>query len=90
VASRGIATQSAEPASAGNGPVKAIDYPSSPADWGKTCASVPLQDNPWWKLDLRSIYHITGVSVTVSTCCQEQLNGAEIRIGLRNDTHNQR
>uniref|UniRef100_A0A8C6KV46 Fucolectin tachylectin-4 pentraxin-1 domain-containing protein n=1 Tax=Nothobranchius furzeri TaxID=105023 RepID=A0A8C6KV46_NOTFU len=62
-----------------------------PQHSGTTCASVPTQDDPWWRVDLMSIYHITAVSVfSEQHCCQEQLDGAEIRIGLRNDTNNHR
>ncbi|XP_044038965.1 uncharacterized protein LOC122869752 isoform X2 [Siniperca chuatsi] len=86
VALRGVATQSAEPASAATAPHMANDdYPL------ETCASVPLQDNPWWQLDLRSIYRITAVSIiSIGDCCSEELNRAEVRIGLRNDNSNQR
>ncbi|XP_073331683.1 uncharacterized protein [Pagrus major] len=88
VALRGKATQSAEPASSTTAPNMAIDR--NPVNYfQETCASVPLQDNPWWRLDLRSIYRITAVSV-VSDCCSKELNGAEVRIGLKNDTSNQR
>uniref|UniRef100_A0A3Q3A8H1 Fucolectin tachylectin-4 pentraxin-1 domain-containing protein n=1 Tax=Kryptolebias marmoratus TaxID=37003 RepID=A0A3Q3A8H1_KRYMA len=91
VAPRGRATQSAEPASAEMNPDMANDHYRNPRDSGKTCASVPMQDNPWWQLDLMSIYYITAVSViSVEHCCHKQLNGAEIRIGLRNETDNQR
>ncbi|XP_038586833.1 uncharacterized protein LOC119911929 [Micropterus salmoides] len=90
VAPRGVATQSGRPASAATAPQMAIDEDSG-KDPQSTCASVPLQDNPWWQLDLRSIYKITAVSVTsISDCCSEELDGAEIRIGLKNDTSNQR
>ncbi|XP_038556394.1 fucolectin-like [Micropterus salmoides] len=90
VALRGVATQSGEPASAATAPQMAIDEDSG-KDPQSTCASVPLQDNPWWQLDLRSIYKITAVSVTsISDCCSQELDGAEIRIGLKNDTSNQR
>ncbi|XP_039678937.1 uncharacterized protein LOC120573323 isoform X2 [Perca fluviatilis] len=89
VAPRGIATQSAQPASAETAPSKAIDENPGPEAPRDTCASVPLQDNPWWQLDLRSIYRISNVSIT-SDCCSENLTGAEIHIGLRNDTKNQR
>ncbi|KAK5623341.1 hypothetical protein CRENBAI_015620 [Crenichthys baileyi] len=68
----------------------AIDSYLNPRDPGKTCASVPLQNDPWWRVDLRSIYHITSVSISTTQCCQEQLNGAEIRIGLGDDAGNQR
>lgn len=91
VAPRGRATQSAEPASAGTGPELAIDCYSNPTDCKKTCASVPTQDNPWWQLDLMSIYHITGVSVIgVDLCCPDQMDGAQILVGLGDDTNNQR
>ncbi|XP_045919928.1 uncharacterized protein LOC123979864 [Micropterus dolomieu] len=90
VAPRGVATQSGEPDSAATAPQMAIDEDTG-KDPQSTCASVPLQDNPWWQLDLRTIYKITAVSVTsISACCSEELDGAEIRIGLKNDTSNQR
>uniref|UniRef100_A0A8C6NM07 Fucolectin tachylectin-4 pentraxin-1 domain-containing protein n=1 Tax=Nothobranchius furzeri TaxID=105023 RepID=A0A8C6NM07_NOTFU len=91
VAPRGRAAQSAGPASVATGPEMAIDSYKDPQHSGTTCASVPTQDDPWWRVDLMSIYHITAVSVfSEQHCCQEQLDGAEIRIGLRNDTNNHR
>uniref|UniRef100_A0A3Q2D301 Fucolectin tachylectin-4 pentraxin-1 domain-containing protein n=1 Tax=Cyprinodon variegatus TaxID=28743 RepID=A0A3Q2D301_CYPVA len=90
VAPRGRATQSAEPLSVETDPSMAIDSYRNPTELEKTCASVPMQDDPWWRLDLRSIYHITSVSITVTQCCHEQLNGAEIRVGLREDIGNHR
>ncbi|XP_042368626.1 uncharacterized protein LOC121962436 [Plectropomus leopardus] len=89
VALRGVAMQSAPPASAAAAPLMAIDEHPGPSYANETCASVPLQDNPWWQLDLRSIYRITAVSI-ISNGNSEELNGAEVRIGLRNDTSNQR
>uniref|UniRef100_A0A8C6KUZ1 Fucolectin tachylectin-4 pentraxin-1 domain-containing protein n=1 Tax=Nothobranchius furzeri TaxID=105023 RepID=A0A8C6KUZ1_NOTFU len=87
----GRAAQSAGPASVATGPEMAIDSYKDPQHSGTTCASVPTQDDPWWRVDLMSIYHITAVSVfSEQHCCQEQLDGAEIRIGLRNDTNNHR
>ena len=69
----------------------AIDELPGPTDNLETCASVALQDNPWWQLDLRSIYRITAVSILSSgDCCSEQLNGVEVRIGLSKDVTNQR
>ncbi|XP_037615503.1 uncharacterized protein LOC119482155 [Sebastes umbrosus] len=91
LAQRGTATQSAEPASAETAPRKAVDERPGPKQSRETCASVPMRNNPWWRLDLRSIYRITAVSIiSVGDCCSEELNGAEIRIGLRSDTSNQR
>ncbi|CAK6977581.1 uncharacterized protein LOC121889964 [Scomber scombrus] len=69
----------------------AIDESPGSRGTKNTCASVPLQDNPWWRVDLRSIYRITGVAIfSLGDCCSEELNHAEIRIGFRNDTNNQR
>ncbi|XP_023271097.1 uncharacterized protein LOC111661679 [Seriola lalandi dorsalis] len=57
----------------------------------ETCTSVPLQHSPWWQVDLGSIYHITALSVnSFGDCCPEQLDGAEVYIGLKNDTNNHR
>ncbi|KAF3837322.1 hypothetical protein F7725_004786 [Dissostichus mawsoni] len=89
VAPRGIATLSSAPASVENSQDMAIDEHPGPTDALETCASVALQDNPWWQLDLRSIYRITAVSILSSgDCCSEQLNGAEVRIGLSKDKYN--
>ncbi|KAI9546284.1 hypothetical protein NQZ68_028700 [Dissostichus eleginoides] len=91
VAPRGIATLSSAPASVENSQDMAIDEHPGPTDNLETCATVALQDNPWWQLDLRSIYRITAVSILSSgDCCSEQLNGAEVRIGLSKDVTNQR
>lgn len=91
VAARGVATQSAEPASDATGPRMAINYYSNPNSTEENCASVPKQDNPWWRLDLMSIYRITAVSVvSAGDCCSEELDRAEVRIGLRDDTSNPR
>lgn len=90
VAPRGLATQSAEPVSNTTAPHLAIDEHSG-QNPHETCASVPMQDNPWWQLDLSSIYRITAVSIiSIGDCCSEELDRAEIRIGLRKDTSNQR
>ncbi|KAL7374933.1 hypothetical protein ABVT39_009345 [Epinephelus coioides] len=89
VSLRGVATQSAEPTSASTTPDKAIDEHPGPSYPQETCASVSLQDNPWWQLDLKSIYRITVVSI-ISNGRSEELDGAEVRIGLRSNTSNQR
>nr|XP_046237588.1 uncharacterized protein LOC124055038 [Scatophagus argus] len=87
VAPRGVATQSAEPASQATAPHMGIDeYPQSEYPQ-ETCASVPQQDNPWWQLDLMYIYRITAVSVIGVA---EELNGAEVYVGLRNDANSKR
>ncbi|KAK5848246.1 hypothetical protein PBY51_005877 [Eleginops maclovinus] len=91
VAPRGIPTLSSAPASVESTPNMAIDVFPGPWYAYETCASVALQDNPWWQLDLRSIYRITAVSIlSAGDCCSGQLNGAEVRIGLSKDVSNQR
>ncbi|KAJ4949215.1 hypothetical protein JOQ06_020733 [Pogonophryne albipinna] len=91
VAPRGIPTLSSAPASTQTSQHMAIDAHPGPRYALETCASVALQDNPWWQLDLRNIYRITAVSILSSGgCCSEQLNGAEVRIGLSKDVTNQR
>lgn len=91
VATVGIAEQSSEPVSKATAPEMAIDGIPGLKNPKVTCASVPLQDNPWWRVDLRSIYRIIAVSViSIGDCCSEELNGAEVRIGLSEETNNQR
>nr|XP_033962441.1 uncharacterized protein LOC117464019 [Pseudochaenichthys georgianus] len=91
VAPRGIAALSSAPASVETSQHMAVDEHPGPTDALETCASVALQDNPWWRLDLRNIYRITAVSILSSgDCCSEQLNGAEVRIGLSMRVTNQR
>ncbi|KAM7366471.1 hypothetical protein PAMP_015909 [Pampus punctatissimus] len=86
IAPRGIAKQSSEPVSGATAPEMAIDEQP-----GSTCASVPPEDNPWWRVDLRSVYRITAVSVfSIEGCCSEELNRAEVRIGFREEIDNQR
>uniref|UniRef100_A0A3B4UPZ1 Fucolectin tachylectin-4 pentraxin-1 domain-containing protein n=1 Tax=Seriola dumerili TaxID=41447 RepID=A0A3B4UPZ1_SERDU len=92
----GTATQSAnsdseEPTPAAAAPHLAIDQDRAPMSFEETCTSVPLQHSPWWQVDLGSIYHITALSVnSFRDCCPEQLDGAEVHIGLKNDTNNHR
>lgn len=91
VAPRGVATQSPGPTSEATAPNQALSYSPNPNNTRESCVTVPLQDNPWWQLDLRGIYRITAVSViSAGDCCSEELNGAEVRIGFRNDTSNPR
>uniref|UniRef100_A0A3B3UD12 Fucolectin tachylectin-4 pentraxin-1 domain-containing protein n=1 Tax=Poecilia latipinna TaxID=48699 RepID=A0A3B3UD12_9TELE len=43
--------------------------------------------NPWWRVDLLDSYVITQIIVTNrGDCCEERINGAEIRIGNSNQT----
>ncbi|XP_028281488.1 uncharacterized protein LOC114448621 isoform X2 [Parambassis ranga] len=60
--------------------------------WGDgICTHTGHDQNPWWRLDLLDTYKINTVTITNrQDCCDERLNGAEIRIGniLTNDGNN--
>uniref|UniRef100_A0A087Y3U5 Si:ch211-215k15.4 n=1 Tax=Poecilia formosa TaxID=48698 RepID=A0A087Y3U5_POEFO len=44
--------------------------------------------NPWWRVDLLDSYVITQIIVTNrGDCCEERINGAEIRIGNSNQSN---
>ncbi|XP_075039887.1 uncharacterized protein LOC142099864 isoform X2 [Mixophyes fleayi] len=50
------------------------------------CASTEVEYEPWWTLDLRSNHIIFSVAVTNRRdCCAQDLNGAEIHIGNKED-----
>ncbi|XP_043100880.1 uncharacterized protein LOC122349023 [Puntigrus tetrazona] len=70
---------------------RAIDSnPDFMQPWS-TCSSTDIQTNPWWRLDLGSVYRVNRVVVTNRIdCCPERINGAEIHIGnsLENDGNN--
>lgn len=90
MASRGVATQSGESAYNETAPHLATDNRKN-RNSSKTCASVSQQDNPWWQLDMRSLYCITAVSiVSAMNKSSEELNLAEVHIGARDDTNNTR
>lgn len=90
VANWGMATQSAESAYKETAPHLATGYYNNPNS-SQTCISVSQQDNPWWQLDMRSLYYITAVSVvSAMDNSSEELNLAEIHIGVRDDTNNPR
>jgi len=47
-----------------------------------SCTATPIQDDPWWRLDLLDQYVVTSITITNrKDCCPERLDGAEIRIG---------
>ncbi|XP_044858360.1 uncharacterized protein LOC123362109 isoform X4 [Mauremys mutica] len=81
VALEGVASQSSIYDKYGN-PGNAIDgSPSSDYLQGK-CSHTDLDINPWWTLDLRAKVQVFRVKITNrGDCCEERLNGAEIRIG---------
>nr|XP_055075179.1 uncharacterized protein LOC129454650 isoform X1 [Misgurnus anguillicaudatus]XP_055075180.1 uncharacterized protein LOC129454650 isoform X1 [Misgurnus anguillicaudatus] len=47
-----------------------------------SCTHTEVEDNPWWRVDLKSIYSINRVIITNrGDCCEERIIGAQIRIG---------
>ncbi|KAK7177210.1 hypothetical protein R3I93_001254 [Phoxinus phoxinus] len=58
-------------------------YPQNAVDGRPTtCSHTPSQSNPWWKLDLLKVYSVSRVVITNrQDCCNERINGAEIRVG---------
>ncbi|XP_056381042.1 uncharacterized protein LOC130276137 [Hyla sarda] len=46
------------------------------------CSHTDLEIEPWWRVDLMHVYNVTKVKIANrGDCCQERINGAEIRIG---------
>ncbi|CAM5081257.1 unnamed protein product, partial [Natator depressus] len=76
-----VASQSSIYDKYGN-PGNAIDgSPSSDYLRGK-CSHTDLEINPWWTLDLQARVQVFRVKITNrGDCCEERINGAEIRIG---------
>uniref|UniRef100_UPI00398EB92A uncharacterized protein isoform X2 n=1 Tax=Pristiophorus japonicus TaxID=55135 RepID=UPI00398EB92A len=80
VALKGTATQSDTSHSAGA--ARAIDGKADTQWGGKSCTHTPIQNDPWWRVDLKDKYHVSAVIITNrADCCSERLSGAEIRIG---------
>lgn len=67
---------------------QAIDFnPGFTNSWS-ACSSTDIQTNPWWRVDLNSVYRVNRVVITNRLdYCAERINGTEIRIGnsLEND-----
>ncbi|XP_057193123.1 uncharacterized protein LOC130556280 [Triplophysa rosa] len=60
----------------------AIDGLRYGPDTGSFCSATTSESNPWWRLDLLDYYDISTVIITARPgCCEDQTNGAEIRIG---------
>uniref|UniRef100_A0A673MC86 Fucolectin tachylectin-4 pentraxin-1 domain-containing protein n=1 Tax=Sinocyclocheilus rhinocerous TaxID=307959 RepID=A0A673MC86_9TELE len=49
-----------------------------PTNYKHTCSHTAIQNNPWWRVDLMKVYHITRITITSG---EEQISGAEIHIG---------
>ncbi|XP_073420575.1 uncharacterized protein [Dendrobates tinctorius] len=60
----------------------AIDGSTSVVYMSGHCSHTDMDVEPWWRVDLLSTYNITKVKIkNRGDCCQERINGAEIRIG---------
>ncbi|XP_073714483.1 uncharacterized protein [Misgurnus anguillicaudatus] len=47
-----------------------------------SCSHTAGEYNPWWRVDLKRIYSINKVTITNrGDCCEERIEGAQIRIG---------
>ncbi|RXN14172.1 III-FBPL precursor [Labeo rohita] len=56
-----------------------------------SCSHTKQDRNPWWRVDLLDVYRITRVSITNrGDCCEERIEGTQIRIGngLENNGNN--
>nr|XP_055073972.1 uncharacterized protein LOC129453662 [Misgurnus anguillicaudatus] len=63
-------------------PIKAKDGIRSGQDPFTHCSHTENETNPWWRLDLLDIYNISTVVIASRRrCCEDQINGVEIRIG---------
>ncbi|XP_073501180.1 uncharacterized protein [Phyllobates terribilis] len=60
----------------------AVDGSASTVYMSGHCSHTDMDVEPWWRVDLLSTYNITKVKITNrGDCCEERINGAEIRIG---------
>ncbi|KAI1885642.1 hypothetical protein AGOR_G00205930 [Albula goreensis] len=85
-ASHGKATQSST--GYGGGAQRAIDKNRNPVYNKGSCTHTQGENDPWWRVDLLKTHRVTSVTITNrGDCCENRLNGAEIRIGnsLRNN-----
>ncbi|XP_016112928.1 fucolectin-1-like [Sinocyclocheilus grahami] len=70
---------------------QAIDFNPGFIQPSSSCSSTDNQTNPWWRVDLSSVYRVSRVVITNRLdCCPEQIDGAEIHIGnsLENNGNN--
>lgn len=87
MALEGVASQSSTFNEYGH-PGNAIDGSPSSDYMQKKCSHTGLDINPWWTVDLRKRFDVFSIKIiNRGDCCEERINGAEIRIGnsLRRD-----
>ncbi|CAJ1063011.1 pentraxin fusion protein-like [Xyrichtys novacula] len=82
VALRGKATQSHRYEHSFGSAYAAIDGNRDATFSAGSCTHTAQMTNPWWRLDLLDRYIITSIVITNrGDCCEERINGAEVRIG---------
>ncbi|KAJ8252207.1 hypothetical protein COCON_G00215190 [Conger conger] len=63
----------------------AIDGSRDSAYVSKSCTHTTIEADPWWSVDLLSVYRVSSVTITNrGDCCPDRINGAQIRIGNSN------
>uniref|UniRef100_A0A3Q2EDH2 Si:ch211-215k15.4 n=1 Tax=Cyprinodon variegatus TaxID=28743 RepID=A0A3Q2EDH2_CYPVA len=91
VALRGKATQSSQLKGDNHGYVgayNAIDGNRNSDLKKGSCTHTDAENNPWWRVDLLDSYIVTEVIITNrGDCCEDRIDGAEIRIGKSSQDH---
>ncbi|XP_051526549.1 uncharacterized protein LOC127425012 isoform X2 [Myxocyprinus asiaticus] len=60
----------------------AIDGNSQSNYMLRSCTHTQIENDPWWRVDLLEVYSVTKVTITNrGDCCEERIEGAQIRIG---------
>uniref|UniRef100_H3AU79 Fucolectin tachylectin-4 pentraxin-1 domain-containing protein n=1 Tax=Latimeria chalumnae TaxID=7897 RepID=H3AU79_LATCH len=81
IALKGTATQSSLHDNGGR-PENAIDGNKDAVYGGQSCSHTQIEQNPWWRLDLKEIHAIDIVVITNrNDCCPERLKGVEVWVG---------
>ncbi|XP_069822710.1 uncharacterized protein [Dendropsophus ebraccatus] len=81
LAFRGISSQSSTYDKLGASE-NAIDGSPGTIYLSRHCSHTDLDVEPWWRVDLLNVYNVTKVKIrNRGDCCEERINGAEIRIG---------
>ncbi|XP_076842400.1 uncharacterized protein LOC143486848 [Brachyhypopomus gauderio] len=73
--------------------MNAVDGNSNSDYMQDSCTHTDPERDPWWRVELPGTYRVGMVTITNrGDCCEERINGAEIRIGnsLENNGNNNR
>jgi len=69
--------------SLGGVPERAVDGNSANRYSMKSCTQTKAQDNPWWRVNLKTSQSIGSVQImNRGDCCGSRLNGVEVRVGV--------